>query len=300
MDKLTAARYFLKVADTGSFSKTAKFYNLPVSTVSRRIKDLEQNLGAKLLRRTTRFLSLTEIGEIYYKQVENAVDAFDLAEEAVNQASGRPSGTIRISALPSYSEMHLYPLIQQFRNAYPDIVVDLNTTDQVQDLVRDKFDFAIRPTSFPPEHLIAKVIDRHKMLLVASPGYLKKFGEVRDYKDLTTHRALCYRSANGVMPWYAFKNNDVHVIDKKPYFLCNDTNELLRIAADGEGIALLPEWTAKRALEDGLIEQVNFGWDVSFVSDLDHRLYLLYEQKASELTRNKLFLEFFLRHIRTD
>ena len=297
MDKLTAAKYFLNVADTGSFSKTAKLLDLPVSTVSRRIKDLEHNLGVELFRRSTRFLALTDLGKIYYERIEGAVKDFDTVEELFREATREPSGVIKISALPSYADMRLYPLVQEFRLHYPKITIDLNTTDQVEHLLRDKFDFAIRPTSKPPENLVAKVIDRHKMMLVASPEYVKKFGKIRDPDEVKNHQALCYRSATGVMPWQSYRDGVWQVVQKTPYFVCNDTTELLRIVCAGEGISLLPEWTTKEHLQKGLVEQINIGWEISFIDDLEHRLYLLYEKKNIELKRNRVFLNFLLKNL---
>ncbi|MGI9351803.1 MAG: LysR family transcriptional regulator [Rhizobiaceae bacterium] len=297
MDKLTAARYFLIVADTGSFSKTARQLGLPVSTVSRRIKDLEHSMGVELFRRSTRFLSLTEIGQIYYERIKNAVNDFETVEELIRQATGEPSGTIKISALPSFTDMHLYPLLRDFRAEFPKITVDLHTTDRVEHLLRDKFDFAIRPTSAPPENLIAKVIDQHRMLLVASPEYIEKHGAIRRPEDVKSHRALCYRSANGIMPWQSYLDGIWNVIEKVPYFACNNTTELLKITAGGEGIALLPDWTTRPYVQDGQVARINIGWEISFVNDLDHRLYLIYEKKSLQLKRNKVFLDFFMKNL---
>ena len=294
MDKLTAAKYFLNVADTGSFSKTARQLGLPVSTVSRRIKDLEQSMGVELFRRSTRFLGLTEIGEIYYDQIQGAVNDFETVEELILEATGEPTGVIKISALPSYTDMHLYPLLREFRALYPKITVDLNTTDRVEHLLRDKYDFAIRPTSKPPENLIARVIDQHKMKLVASPRYIEKHGEIRNSGEVKNHRALCYRSASGEMPWQSYQHGKWKVVEKTPYFVCNDTTELLKIAAAGEGIALLPDWTTKSYIEEGLVARINIGWEISFINDLAHRLYLLYEKRSLQLKRNKVFLDFFM------
>ena len=293
MDKLAATRYFLRVADTGSFSKTAKNLNVPTSTVSRRIKDLEDSLGVTLFRRSTRIVSLTDIGAQYYKQVEDAVRSFDIAEELVGQSSDTPSGIIKISALPSYASVHLFPILREFKKLYPKIVIDLNITDHVQDLVRDRVDFAIRPTSNPPGHMIAKVVDQHKMIMVASAAYLEAYGRPQGFGKFYEHKALSYRGSTGVLPWYAFHKDEWHPINKNPSFISNDTNELLDLAINGEGIALLPEWTALSGVRQGLVSKVNVGCEVSFVNNFDHKLFLIYEKKVLELRRNKAFLKFF-------
>jgi len=298
MDKLTATRYFLKVADTGSFSKTAKILRLPVSTVSRRIKDLELNLGVELFKRSTRFLSLTEIGRSYYNQVEDAVRAFDLAEEVATQTQKQPSGIIKISALQSYAEVHLYPTLIKFQKAYPEIIIDLQTTDVIRDIVRENIDFAFRPTTHPPENLIAKVIDDHNMAIIASPDYIKSHGKITDFTEVKNHKAICYGRADSTLTWYAKKQDKWSEIEKSPYFICSDTSHLLDIVINGGGISLLPEWNYKKSMEEGTVQKINSGWEANFSTDLEHRVYLLYDKKTSELTRNKLFLNFFMNYIK--
>ncbi|MEM7070041.1 MAG: substrate binding domain-containing protein, partial [Pseudomonadota bacterium] len=226
------------------------------------------------------------------------VSSFELAEDIVKQNTLNPTGTIRVSSLPSYTNQRLYLIIQQFRTKYPDITIDLHATDQVQDLIRDKIDFAIRPTSNPPEHLVAKVIDNHKMSIVASPEYIERYGTVDNLSDLKKHKSLCYRGANGVLPWFACVGGEWKPIERQPHFTCNDTTELLRLVRHGEGIALLPEWTTSEYVEQQKIHRLDVGLDVSFVSDFDHRLYLIYERKSVDLRRNRLFLNFFMDQLR--
>ena len=299
MDKLTAARYFIKVADTGSFSKTASLLDLPISTVSRRVKDLEQHLGIILLKRTTRHLSLTDLGRVYYNQVEDAVRAFELADQIVLQSSSKPSGKIKISALPSYANKHLYPILEKFRKQHPEIIIELITTNLVHNLMTDNIDFAIRPTEKPPENLVAKEINKHRMAIVCSPDYLKKHGPLNSWQDVIKHKTLCFSYLTGMMPWWAYSKKRWYKIDKIPYFICNDTCKILDIALEGEGIALLPEWTYLQCLNEGLLEKANKGWEASFSNSHDHRLFLLYDKNQSMLKRNRTFLKFFLEQIKS-
>ena len=298
MDKLTAARYFIKVADTGSFSKTAKLLDLPISTVSRRVKDLEQYLGIILLKRTTRHLSLTDLGRVYYNQVEEAVRAFELADQIILQSSSKPSGKIKISALPSFANKHLYPILEQFRKEHPEIMIELITTNMVQNLMTENVDFAIRPTNNPPENLVAKEIDKHRMAIVCSPEYMEKHGPLNSWHDVINHKTICFSYLTGMMPWWAYSNKRWYKIDKIPYFVCTDTCKILDIVKKGEGIALLPEWTYSQSLNEGLVEKANKGWEASFSDSHEHRLFLLYDKKQSMLKRNRTFLKFFLEQIK--
>ncbi|KAG1702985.1 putative HTH-type transcriptional regulator YafC [Nymphon striatum] len=140
------------------------------------LKTWNNTLGFMLINRTTRHLSLTDLGTVYYNQVEEAVRAFELADQTIQQSSTKPSGKLKISALPSYANKHLYPILEKFRKQHPDIMVELMTTDIIHNLVTDNIDFAIRPTHKPPENLVAKVVDHHRMAIVCSPEYIKKFG----------------------------------------------------------------------------------------------------------------------------
>ena len=298
MDKLTAAKYFIRVADTGSFSKTAKELDVPVSTISRRVKDLEQHLGIELFKRSTRYLSLTELGQTYYNQVKQAVRDFEMADMILQERSTTPSGKIKISALPSYANPHLYQILEKFRRLYPEIMIELLTTDTVQDLMKDNIDFAIRPTNTPPENLVARVIDEHRMAIVASPEYIKEFGALKTPSEVSNHKTIFYGTPNGQLDWHALYEKKWEKIKTTPHFMCSDTCKILDIVAHGGGIALLPEWTYLESLNKGLVEKANIGWDVSFRANFDHRLYLIYDKKTSQLKRNQTFLKFFLKEIK--
>lgn len=298
MDKLTATKYFIRVADTGSFSKTAKELGVPVSTISRRVKDLEQHLGVELLKRTTRYMSLTELGQTYYDNVKQAVRDFDMADMILQESSKTPSGKLKISALPSYANPHLYPILEKFRRSYPDIMIELLATDNVQDLMKDNIDFVIRPTNTPPENMIAKVIDEHRMAIVASPEYVKKSGTLKAPNEVINHKTICYGTLNGQLTWHAYYKKNWEKIKTSPYFMCSDTCKVLDIVIQGQGIALLPEWTYLESLNKGLVEKINIGWDVSFRPSFEHRLYLIYDKKTSQLKRNQTFLKFFLKEIK--
>lgn len=298
MDKLTAAKYFIQVADTGSFSKTAKQLGVPVSTISRRIKDLEQHLGIDLLKRSTRYLSLTELGTMYYDHVKQAVRDFEMADLILQETSSEPSGRLKISALPSYADQHLYPILKKFRHLYPNIMIELLATDTVQDLMKDNIDFAIRPTNTPPENLVAKVIDDHRMAIIASPKYIEKNGILKSPADILKHKTICYGNPNGQISWHAFYKKRWEKIATSPYFLCSDTNKILEIIIEGEGIALLPEWTYLESLNNGLVARMNIGWEAAFRDNFEHKLFLIYDKKTSQLKRNKTFLKFFLEEIK--
>ena len=176
MDKLRALHYLLKVADTLSFSRAAQAFGVPASSISRRIADLETELGVQLLHRTTRTVRLTEIGAHYLEQVRAGLAQLQDAEELLGQRSSRPSGTLRISAMPSYGQLLLMPALQDFSERYPDILLDVHLSDALVDLGRDQIDIAIRGGRQPQERVVARRLDPNRFLLAASPQYLAQHG----------------------------------------------------------------------------------------------------------------------------
>ena len=130
MDQLRALRYFSKLAQTLSFSETADYFRVPSSSVSRRIKDLEENLGIELFLRTTRSVSLTDLGVLHLAEIKTALQTIEIADEMCKAQSISPSGTVRITAMPAYAELYVLPAINKMRKLYPDLEFDLNITDQ--------------------------------------------------------------------------------------------------------------------------------------------------------------------------
>ena len=171
MDKFKAMRYLCQIVQTGSFSGAARLAGVPVSSLSRSIQALESELGAQLLKRSTRHVATTEIGRIYVDQCQDILIAVDRAEGQVGSYQSSPSGVLRISALPLYAEVSLMPILETLQEAYPDIVIDLDLSNQVADLDRDGIDIAIRGGGIPDGRIIAQYIDDNTHFLCASPAY---------------------------------------------------------------------------------------------------------------------------------
>ena len=172
MDRLRALRYLAMLAQTLNFSETARHFGVPSSSVSRRIKDLEADLGASLFVRTTRSVSLTDLGKLYLSEVTTALQSIDLADEMVKAQSAAPTGTVRITAMPGYAELYVFPALQRLRRVYPEIVFDLNITDQVLSLSSNDADIAIRAAAVLPDQVIARRLGDHSFVLVASSDYI--------------------------------------------------------------------------------------------------------------------------------
>jgi DNA-binding transcriptional LysR family regulator len=257
MDKLQAIRFFVKLGDTLSFKGTAAYFGVPPSTVSRSIKSLERELGISLVERTTRHVRLTETGEWYRAEVTAPLRALAAADAMADVHSHEPAGTVRLTALPGYGEIRLFPVLERFRKAYPRIVCDVELTSRSLDLSTGDIDIALRATADPPDYLVAKRLHSNRFVLVASPGYLAKHGRPRLLVDIERHQALAYRGPNGVYPWLAIlSSGEVVTVSRTLTLISNHGMLLLQAALAGDGIVFLPIWGAAEGLANGTLEEV--------------------------------------------
>lgn len=172
MDRLRALRYFVSLASTLNFSVTANHFRVPSSSVSRRIKDLEQELGATLFERTTRTVRLTDLSKLYLREVSNALQSLEVADELVGAQSKSPTGMLRITALPGYGERFVLPALDKLRDQYDNIDFDVNFTDQVINLASNNVDIAIRAASTLPDQVAVRRLRDHDFVLVATPKWV--------------------------------------------------------------------------------------------------------------------------------
>ncbi|MBV8467096.1 MAG: LysR family transcriptional regulator [Burkholderiales bacterium] len=294
MDKLRAMQYLLKVADTLSFSRAAKTFGVPASSISRRIADLEAELGVELLHRTTRTVRLTEVGAQYLEQVRAGLAQLDDAEEMVGQRSSTPGGTLRISTMPSYGQLLLMPALQDFCDLYPDIVLDVHLSDAVVELGRDQVDIAIRGGRQPQDRVVARKLDPNRFILAASPTYLARMGTPRTVEDLQGHHALLYRGPNAVIKWQSQDEDGWHEIPVTPAFISNDGASLLAMARKHRGLVLLSEWGLKDALRSGELVALTLDRPVSVGRGGEAGIYLLYLQTRYQIPKVRVAVEFLV------
>ena len=299
MDKLRALQYLVKVADTLSFSRAARSFGVPASSISRRITDLEALLGVELLHRTTRTVRLTEIGALYIEQVRAGIAQLDDAQELVGQRSSTPSGTLRISAMPSYGQMLLMPALQEFSERYPDIVLDVHLNDALVELGRDQIDIAIRGGRQPQDRVVARKLDPNRFILAASPQYLAQMGMPRTLDDLASHRALMYRGPNAVIKWQGLDDDGWREIPTAPAFISNDGASLIAMACRHRGLVLLSEWGLKDYLRRGELVQVTLDQPVSVGRGGEAGIYLLYLQTRYRIPKVRVAVEFLVERLGT-
>lgn len=298
MDKIRALKYFVKVAETSSFSNAAKFFSVPASSVSRRIRDLETELQVELFHRSTRVVKLSALGEIYYEQIKRILQSLENADNLVSQQSNSPTGQLRISVMPGYGKMCLYPVVQKFRQKYPDIILDIELTNQLADITQNEVDIAIRGTSALPDRAIAKKLCENEFVIVASPIYLDKYGTPRQWEDICEHQTLLYRGPNGPRYWQANTENGWCEIESKPKCISNDGIWLLNETRRGEGLCLLPRWGLHSDLANGtLIEIPLTNAKVSVARSLQGGIYLLYLRPRYRIAKIKAVVDFLVSEL---
>lgn len=301
MDKLRALRYLLKVADTSSFSRAARAFGVPASSISRRISDLEAALGVELLHRTTRMVRLTEAGANYVEQVRTGLAQLDDADEAVGPGGHRPAGTLRISTMPGYGSALLMPALATFNDRYPDVLLDVHLSDSVVDLGRDQIDLAIRGGRQPEGRVVARKLDDNRFVLAASPEYLKRHGRPRTLDDLAEHRALLYRGPHALFRWHGDDAQDGwREIPIEPAFISNDGASLIAQACRHRGLVLLPEWGLAPYVQRGELALVTLDRPVSVArGGGEGGIFLMYLRTRYQVPKVRVAVDFLVERLTT-
>ena len=298
MDRLRAIEYFIKVAELGSFTAAARTFGVPASSISRRLQDLEAELGTTLLHRTTRSVSLTELGTVYLEQVRPALKALDHAGDLIMDQPTAPSGLLRITANPGYGRLRLMPAIHKLRAEYPDLIVDVELTDHVYNLASHEVDIAVRATASLPDRAIARKLAGTEMKLVASSGYLARYGAPQTLADLSAHRMLLYRGPNKLIAWHAKTAQGWEEVPTRPAFICNVGRELVEQAMAGTGLTLSFGWGVEAELaRRDLVEITLEDAELAITRAPDAGIFLLYNQPKYRLNKIKASVDFLLSEL---
>lgn len=253
---------FVKVVEQGSFTAAARALGIPKTTVSRKLRELEDRLGARLLNRTTRRLALTEAGTVYYEHSRRIAGELDEAESAVHQLEGAPRGWLRVTAPYSLGTGMLGPVLHQFRERYPDVRVDIVLSNDFLDLVAEEIDVALRIGELPDSTLIARRLATWRTQVFASEGYLARFGEPLLPEDLKDHHALViakHRNNQGYK-WPLSDGGRAQEFEVKPVAVANDPEMLLPLLAADQGLMLGSELMIRCCLQAANVRRVLGSW----------------------------------------
>lgn len=250
---------FARVVQAGSFTTAAAQLGMPKSTVSRKVSELEERLDARLLQRTTRTLSLTDVGRTYYDYCARIVGEIEDAERAVSNLQAAPRGLLRVTAPVNVN--FLGPIVSDYLKRYPEVRLDLFCTGRAVDLVEERFDVGIRAGALADSTLIARSLGTVRWFLVAAPAYLKRRGSPRSPEDLKKHDCLLFGAgADGTSVRLEKEDTSVQIA-VSTRLLVTDMDVLYAVAAAGLGIALLPAFRCVEELRARRLTRVLAGWN---------------------------------------
>lgn len=272
MDRLTAAKVFVDVATSGSFTATADRLEMSRPMVTRYIEAMESWLNARLLHRTTRKVSLTTAGEDCLEEVKLWLKQAESLGDLAN-TGGELSGTIRLATSMSFGYSQVVPVIQQFLALHPKISIDVDLQDSVTDLTDSQIDIAIRIASTPDPSLIGKPIALCESVIVASPHYLANSEAISTPGDLTQHTCLGYKNFQQHV-WHLTKADLQQSVEVSCRLTTNEATTLLNAALCHGGLAMQPTYLVSQYLKNGQLKQVLPDWKPD-----DMTVYVLYSSR---------------------
>ncbi len=294
MESLSALRTFIRVVESENFSDVGRQLGVAPSSVSRQINDLEQSLGIRLFQRTTRRLSLTEAGELYYDRTTRIINELDEAKLALSELDGKPTGILRLNVPGSLSRRHIIPVITAFQKKYPAVEIVLLASDQLMDMIEHRIDLTVRLGRLSDSSLVARKIASGKRVVCTSKDYIKKAGCPESPCDLDQHNCLTFRSNPGVNSWkFRNKKGTVSEVRVSGNLYANDGESLVAAASEGHGIILVPEWLVSCELKEKTLMPILNSYRAV---PKETPMYALYPKQRYLAPKVRVFIDFMVAH----
>lgn len=292
MEDLERMAIFARVVETKSFSAAARELGLSKSLVSKRITQLEHSVGARLLNRTTRNMSLTDAGALFYEHCARIVSELEEAKLAVGRLHSEPRGVLRISASVAFGTLHIAPALAEFLALHPQLTIDMAITDRFVDLAEEGYDVAVRIAKEPAQNLVARRLAAVKRQICATPEYFARHGIPQTPKDLERHNCLTYTYFNPQGPWRLRGPEGDISVRASGNLRLNDDEALSQAVLGGLGIALLPTFIVGRDLQDGKLLAV-----LSDYVPLEQHIYAVYLPNRQLSAKVRAFIDYMLNRI---
>ncbi len=279
---------FVYVAETTSFTQTAKKLNISTAHVSRRITALEQRLNVKLLYRTTRKVSLTQEGQLFYQHCRSVLDGIEEAERVVTNLQQKPQGHIKLTAPVTYGEQKILPLVNDFIQQHSEVQVSAYLSNQKVDMVEQGFDLAIRLGKLADSTLMAKKLGSRTNYLCASPQYLEKYGMPHSLSELNDHSCLL-----GTLDYWRFKvAGKEKTIKVKGSLRYNNGTGLTDAALKGLGIVQLPDYYVKDFISQGKLLPL-----LSQFQEADEGIWAVYPHNRQLSPKIRALVDYLSEHL---
>jgi len=256
MDRLTAMEIFSNVVEHQGFSAAASHMGISRASVSKQVIQLEERLGARLLNRTTRRVSVTEVGEAYYERCKRVLSEVEEADLLVEQLHSEPRGTMKVSAPMSFGVSHAGPAVSDFLSQYRDLSISLTLNDRFTDLIEEGFDVAIRIAQSADSSLIARRLAAVRCVMTATPAYLEEYGVPKQPRDLEHHRCLSYIYLASGHEWPMFGPDGATTVKVSGPLKANNGEVLVEAVSKNLGIGLLPYFLVRAEIESGKLVTV--------------------------------------------
>jgi DNA-binding transcriptional LysR family regulator len=292
MDRWTEIELFVRTAELGSLSRAAEAMSLSNAAASRHLASLEARLGAQLMQRNTRRLSLTEMGESYFGRCKVILADLRDADSEVNASALNPMGTLRITASLSFSMHHIAPLLRAYTERYPNVRVQVVAANRYYDLIDNNIDVAIRTREYETDsNITIRSLAETRRILAASPGYLDRRGTPQTVDDLASHDLLLYTYSNNPDE-LSFRNGDEQrVIKVKGLLEANDGQVLRAAALDGLGILVQPKYIIYDDIVAGRLVPVLDDWDLPRL-----RINIAFQSRRHMSAKVRTFIDFLVEH----
>jgi DNA-binding transcriptional LysR family regulator len=291
-DPASDFEFFILLAKLRSLSGAARALDLTPPAATKRLGLMEQKLGARLVNRTTRSVSLTPEGETYLRYATQIVGQVRQMEDEISGARADPHGLLRVNATLGFGRTTIAPLVSDFAKRFPNVEIQFEVTDRPIDLVEEAFDMAIRFGTLPDSRLSARRIMSNRRFLCASPKYLERFGTPERIEDLVRHRCIIHRQnddAYGV--WRYMQGDHTEALKVKGALSSNDGDIVLRWALDGHGILIRSEWDLAKYVQSGRLKLV---LPNTVLPSAD--LFVYYPSQRNQTARARAFIDFLIDH----
>lgn len=281
----------------GSFAAVARERGMDPSSISRLISGLEKQLGIRLFQRTSRKLSPTEAGEEYFNRIEPLVEELIQAFNAAKDASGQPTGKLRITTSVSFGIKCIVPLLANFESLYPDLSVDLMLTDRIVDLLSERVDLAVRLGLENDKTLVSQHLTKVRYKICASSKYLKQVGNIRTPGDIERCECLCFPFP-GFRDKWLFRNSSgkEEMVPIYGRTIISNAIALQQCAIAGMGLTLLPDWLVDENLENGVLINVLPDYEIT-ATDFNTSVWLIYPSHTYVPLKVKVFSDFLTKSI---
>lgn len=293
MDRLTSMSIFVRVVALGGFAAAAREADISASMAAKHVQALEAHLRSRLLNRTTRRQSLTEVGQIYYDHCKKVLAEVDAADSSISQLRSAPRGTLRITAPVTFGTKRLVPALADLLRLHPDVNVDLTLNDRVADLVDEGFEAAIRVGHLADSQLIARPLHPYRSMLCASPDYIRRRGQPKAPQDLLAHDCLGFSIAGVRGHWRLCRDGKEQHVNFTARLRANNGEGLRQAALAGVGIVLQPEVLLADDVREKRLVRVLPAWGLP-----TRPLHLVYVRDRQVTPKLQCFIDFIVERFK--